>query len=640
MKCRCLSSLTILILVGSWLLPITKALPEPASECAKADMYLSEEMYEQAETTYTDLLKNNLQLQCAKDGIKKIEKEASDLYKKGQKIEKEASALYEQGQKKVAIIKLENARQEYIKALKVNPKHKEARDSLESASSKNLEYLSGWEIVNFRDLQWSFYNLVNAIVCLVGLVAIILLLNLIYVWIQGARKPRLNIQDFDKGGTELEIGKALAAMVQEEFQNADSKEDSPGSIPKMTLVAAPLGKLELPEVKSLPTQLSIVSQLINLLPNLLSYLPWIYKNSFILSGYLHPSSERGVGITLTLKREKGELVGNCTIWQRDYDPNISITAKSDNAKDPSPYYYLVEPAAIWTLFQLDTPIDRLNVKSWSGVQNWQSYAYFRAGVYWRLKQENDKAKSMFNNALIEDINNRFALLNLGALDILEEQYDRAIGRTKIAQKMSNLKDIVWYKSSYQLAVTYLYKQKYERAKQEIQYLRKGIVFYRDRFNNKSFLNFLDNINPIVISVYAETLVREGKLTESTSEIQRIKDIPKQPYRVQYNLACYYSFLGEYYSRQLFSQAFFDFYCKISLFHLKNAFEQKSTLAKWAQKDPSLKGVRENSATQNKFEELIKNCDPQKIETPASKDPNSASNEVSMMTVVKHISMKT
>jgi hypothetical protein len=105
---------------------------------------------------------------------------------------------------------------------------------------------------------------------------------------------------------------------------------------------------------------------------MVSNLPFLPRNTYTLSGYLQPQSAHGAGITLQLKRQTGDIVANCTIWQKHYEP-----ARNAEEDDLKPYYYLAEPAAIWTLFKLQEVTD-LNVEKSLGISNWQSYAFFRA----------------------------------------------------------------------------------------------------------------------------------------------------------------------------------------------------------------------------------------------------------------------
>jgi hypothetical protein len=169
-----------------------------------------------------------------------------------------------------------------------------------------------------------------------------------------------------------------------------------------------------------------------------------------------------------------------------------------------------------------------------------------------------------------------------------------------------LKDVVWYKSTYQLASNYLYKlyksELFEGINVENQAIEELIAqinqdfqtiknekkrAYKKQKQSQEYVDFLDaqqsfldSMRLIVSSMYAAHLVT----TNRTKAKEKIKSIEQEstskplPYRVHYNLACYHSRSGDY------EQALTD---------LENAFEQESSLqqtslVKWAKDDPSLK----------------------------------------------------
>lgn len=726
MKFRRSYSFFILVLAGTWVSFPTVGIPQTQTppDCLAAKAFFDKKLYEDAERIYNNLLKNNYKPDCAKEGLKEVYEQAITLYEEGKKFQTAGQPKLEKAQQKyseaISIYpKFEKAKQalKEVEALlnkqkeeKFNAAHQlakiglyaEARDKIKKiieedpnaeVTDKEKNIFGGQSILDWQSiLNW----LGLWIPIVVSIYLLFIIIN--YLW-EVRSHSSLYIEDFDKGGTELDIGQTLAAMVEEECQNVHSKEDVQSVARKMTIVTAPTGKLELPDVKSLVPQLGIFSQLANILPSLLSLLG---RKFFTLSGYLHPASDRGVGLTLTLKNEQGNIIYNCTIWQKDYDPELS--SKSDNSKNPTPYYFLVEPAAIWTLFQLDDQITKLEIKKWSGVKNWKSYAYFRAGVYWRLQDknieiQNNLANLMFSNALNEDLNNRFAILNLGILDTLNNEYNRARERLILAKKMSDesqtisiyqcqiFKDVVWYKSSYQLAANYLYVNDFPKAEQEAsilcsyiendiecnKYLRsfytreeakyihetlysivpsistesshkdfitkladklnKGLLNEKDcnlYINNfkqqlvceksKEWLHnidknisFLEAMQQIAFSVYAVVLVMNKKIAEAEDNISKLS--APHSYRTYYNLACYHSCLVAYHSRDCLN--IYEFIFKYNQNHhyaeglrfLKNALDLKPSLAKWAQKDPSLKALREHQETQSDFNKLIVRYNP-------------------------------
>jgi len=314
------------------------------------------------------------------------------------------------------------------------------------------------------------------------------------------------------------------------------------------------------------------------------------------------------------------------MWQKSYDPALTM-------KEPSSFYNLAEPAAIWTLFKLEE-LDphRLHIKSWLDVKDWQSYAYFRVGVYWRLRGDNEKARQMFLNALRpeRDPENQFAWLNLGIIDTEEESYERALERLNRARETAKKyeseppKDVVWYKATYQLAATYLYsgysyqskgafcnsmccfskaQRKAEELASNIKYaLNQSSRFGLITINTEKLNQFLKSIKLMVLIMQADILVCQGDIRESKSIIDKVEkdEQNKLSYRDHYNLACYFSNLGDRERTRCQAE---EAYNK-ALSHLEYAFEAELTLRQWAQKDPSLKAVRENK--QKEFEEKLKN----------------------------------
>jgi hypothetical protein len=170
-----------------------------------------------------------------------------------------------------------------------------------------------------------------------------------WITLRTERKPRLDIQDFDNGAAGLEIGKGLSALVEQSLRQIG---EQPGGI-RMTLVASSVAEAELivPDTKLVSTPLTFASQLVD----------WILpKRVYTLSGCAQKSGYRGAGLTLTLANKRGMVEENTTLWQKDYDPLIGKPKEKNSDEkdgssadgDPTGYYLLAEPAAIWLYFLL------------------------------------------------------------------------------------------------------------------------------------------------------------------------------------------------------------------------------------------------------------------------------------------------
>lgn len=147
--------------------------------------------------------------------------------------------------------------------------------------------------------------------------------------------PALDIQEFSKGTSELEIGEGLQARVKEAFNNINEEENSPtvymmdGSIEKDALLDA---------ITSFTSQFAFIPQLIQLVTP---------RRSVTVSGHLQRPGDRGVGLTLLMaKGQANRVVATETLWQQDFDPAAVST------EGAQPYDVLIDPAAIWIQYKL------------------------------------------------------------------------------------------------------------------------------------------------------------------------------------------------------------------------------------------------------------------------------------------------
>jgi tetratricopeptide (TPR) repeat protein len=425
-----LSGYVFLVVVAALLLSVAVGAQDT---CEEADALYNLKLYDEAQEAYIELLKNNTDLTCAQIGINKSR-------------QKKAEEFYNLGEEYREARQYDLARSAYIEALKINSsyneshvalawvsgdpfaavrtladmgRYTEAEERLKKVIEKNpgidvpeeLEYLLGEKIFFWR-LPWWIRPLGE-------LVLILAIVFLVVRRIYNLRKPRLDIEDFDKGATNLDIGKGLAAMVEVSFKQI-GESGAHGSRP--SLIAGPIEKFEIPaDVKSVHPYIKIMTQLFE----------WVFRpDVFTLSGYLQkPGGDLGAGLTLSLVRKKtGEIIANRTIWQKDFDPAITPPKE----KDPAPYYRLAEPAAIWTLFHDELPFKKK--LTLLGTRDWLSFAYFRAGVRWAREERDDKARKLYVEALNQDTDNRGAWFNLGALDVEAGEYKRAIKRLQMARE--------------------------------------------------------------------------------------------------------------------------------------------------------------------------------------------------------------
>lgn len=443
-------------------------------QCDTAKALREAKLYEKAQANYTALLMNDSQLGCAKEGLLALQSEVSNSH-------------YELGQAYETANQADAAHDAYADALKTDPNNSKAK--------KALARVNGGALTSAYTLLRPWGEILAAIA--IFALVIYALFQRIIPWIFGFCKPRLDIQDFDKGATELEIGKGMPAMVEEAIRWFE-KESHPHQ--QFSLVTGPIGKLEIPvDIKSASPNIEYLSKLIE----------WLFPpNVITLSGFLEMPGIQGAGLTASLvKSQTGEIIASKTFWQKDYEPTLaqSLTKEIDSAS----YYRLIEPIAIWTFFVLNNSsmvengavckllcsicslvyrfigavkkvyriiryiicvlllpcrakrimnyisINKmiLEFKQWlapcerypSGdadefkilnTGNWQSYAYFRAGQHWMSEGKNDNARKMYLKALRDDPENVGALLNLGILYSEDEDHRRALDLLKRVKELA------------------------------------------------------------------------------------------------------------------------------------------------------------------------------------------------------------
>jgi len=272
------------------------------------------------------------------------------------------------------------------------------------------------------------------------------------------------------------------------------------------------------------------------------------------------------------------------------------------------------------------------------TEDWQSYAYFRAGVDWELQGEKDKARQMYLKALDRDPNNRGALFNLGTLDIDAKNYEPAMLRLAKARDLASQgsendfveRDAVWYSAIFQLAAVHLYSgetflpaaeneaerliKTIRKTMEIIQTTRGGLLLGSVKNDDQVLEKFLCGVQPIadilhasiVVSAYESPDTADDNRCRKVAHVKlkvleiELSDKSALSAKVQYNLACYHSRHG----RKLENQVQQLILYKKALCHLDHALDSRSDWVLWACKDPSLEGVRQCQKTRVDFVKLI------------------------------------
>jgi len=481
-------SVLVFLVATAMLLAVGAAAQTP---CDAADALFKAQLYEDAQTNYTALLKQNSTLTCAQNGSLEVQRaEANESYELGRAYEKANQ--------------VDAAKAAYVAALKIDPNFSNATNALARMNGGVL-----------RNILTLLYNYLTPFVEFVAVILIfILFIRRIFPWIKAFCKPRLDILDFDKGATGLDIGKGMKAMVEEKIKWFEKDSHTHHGF---ELVTGPIEKIEIPaDIKTVSPPIKMLS----------AFIEWLSPSNVItLSGYMEKGGDQGVGITLSLvKSQTGEIISSQTLWQNEYDPAWALSSSNDT--EPELYYHLVEPMAIWAFFILNTsPIlengifckllrsinslsDRFirvikrnpkgNAEDFNVLKTkvWQSYAYFRAGVRWEDEDNLVNARKMYLKALKEDPNNIGALLNLGIQYSTKEEHRRALDLLKQVQEFTKPDTpgygFVWYIGTYQLAITYYYMAKQYRESitiviEKINGLKERIQRVKKQKNNDATL---------------------------------------------------------------------------------------------------------------------------------------------------------
>jgi tetratricopeptide (TPR) repeat protein len=165
---------------------------------------------------------------------------------------------------------------------------------------------------------------------------------------------------------------------------------------------------------------------------------------------------------------------------------------------------------------------------------------------------------------------------------------------------SAMRGPVWYKATYQIAATNLYKNKLDQADTEVNDLIARIKFTLKKVSGsqskygKALEEFLKSILPSAEILQAGIWLNQGEAEKADQKVESIvrNELKNLSYRARYNLACFYSRQGGISKDEDERTDSFD----EALDHLQYAVELDPTLAQWASDDPALKWLREDSKT--------------------------------------------
>lgn len=523
-----------------------------------------------------------------------------------------------------------------------------------TAVPENLEYLLGGKPERWREARvfvgrwWEFAAFVLTIV----LSALIV----VYLLLRRFGRTYLEIQDFDKGTTGHDIGKGLSARVKEELKQLNDQ----GRRPQVTMVSGPLQKdAFLAELTPLAPQAAVFWQVIDrLLPRNVATVTGHLHESDGRGGLTLTLTKGQQGQLLFSKtiwedefRPSGDsaakdqepyrgLLEPTAIWILYHLHRWSERPRPRQDKGEN----RGETGSIRR--RKDKRYDRL------GATDWYGYALFRAGVRQATAGEMEGAREMYEKALDRDAHNRGALFNQGYLVGSSEKEEDHVEALKLlrgakmgAEEASSWEtETVWYLSSYWIAATQHYRNEaeearevarkvYAKAKGVLEALEKprswwpsGITHKRkpwelpllvflfrrqrrrlQRQDNEHLREWLEKFEPLTLVMYGAILASQKNENEGDaakeekvrSKIDELAGAEERPPRLSYNLACYYSVLGDHSDNNTA-----DDYTE-ALRQLERSFKDGGHFTDEAAKDPSLSGVRDGKDTEEQFTNLLK-----------------------------------
>ena len=413
-----------------------------AQSCDAADAQLAAERLEQARDGYVAALTASPNLDCARAGLEQVARRYLVRAEEFLEVRLEDSArvnlirtmaqspnsesaweaqrlLLDLGQRtaraREAAVRDSLARSGFAQArtLAALGLYTEARAAVVSAIAADparrvpteLEYLVGGPSPTWRAFQRWIEPWIRFSPALAALV-------LVVVWLLASllRKPRLTIDGFETesireapkigGGFGVILGTQMLKLLEGDRDQA----------PRW--VQAQVGTLTIPaEVQGLvPGGGQWVDGAVRILR-------WMEpRSAFAISGHLHESDPKGLGVTIQLRRGSKFITGT-TIWLADLWP------RSGKVDHKAGYPALAEAAAIWLLFNLPRSKARRPFRV-LGTSDWLAFAYFRLAFH---QQSEDDGATLFKRALQREPEFAAALSNLGT-------YFLSVAATKRGQR--------------------------------------------------------------------------------------------------------------------------------------------------------------------------------------------------------------
>jgi tetratricopeptide (TPR) repeat protein len=400
------------------------------SSCAEGDALQGLGRLDAAEAAYLKELGIEATAECARRGLAQLGRRTESCTY--------AKALEKAGEDK-------SAHDAYLKVLAADPSSRCAS----AGASRTAESTSPWSWLGTAATNAG--RALGAVLIAVLVLAILLLVFLQFhtriPWLRdhwparSIRRPTLEIKALDDTALSDRLGPAVAGLIR---GRVSWRRDRFG----VNLVSGQAGiATALSGLGDASVETKAAVAVINFLTALLP------RRHFLVAGELQPAGKEGPGISLELGRENG-FEALITFWARP------LGLSGDPTQDMDVYRSLAVASAAW--------VDHWMVRTVGGgdllTGDPQSWAYFRCGLDAQRLGDEERARILYDQALVMDGANVGAMANLGIIYRRRNQYQdaqrnlldarKATEDSEVAPKLEPQLNPDWYRIRYQLAALY------------------------------------------------------------------------------------------------------------------------------------------------------------------------------------------
>jgi tetratricopeptide (TPR) repeat protein len=253
------------------------------------------------------------------------------------------------------------------------------------------------------------------------------------------RRPTLQVAEFHDGALAKRLGPPIAGLIRGKVSWRKDRYGV-GLVSGQAGIASSLNAMG-DISRETKTAVALVNALLALLP----------RRRFVLTGDLLPTGTEGPGISLELHRQDG------------VDAVISFRAtplQLPAEEEAHVYERLAVASAAWVDHHMASAVDAENLLS----RDPRSWAFFRCGVECQQQGDSDRARALYEQALVMDGENVGALANLGIMERRANHYGdakrllnralKALSEEESYPRLPHQYNPDWYRIKYQLVALY------------------------------------------------------------------------------------------------------------------------------------------------------------------------------------------